>query len=273
MSDDFPDETIPSLSITEIAGRSYSYVWDNRRLLAVPLIFVFAIQFLFAILAPAAGPKPALGALPMITGLSIASIVCLMAFAVGVHRAVLLQDVRTGFAFLRWDNNFRRYARTWLTVFLMTMACATIAVIVMMIALKTGAGKPSSTMVVVLIGLAIPLAALLPRLSLAFPAAAVGELEPIRYSWRITKGSVLKLLAAFVLATLPFLFFGLLLAVPTLFAAMMIKLVPNVALAMKSLTYIFVAVNAALKSLSTAILTVTLSLSYDALAERPGSPE
>jgi len=265
-----PDKRLP---VFEIAGRSYSYVWDNRSLLAVPLVVVFAIQFIFALAAPATGPKPGLSDLPVITALSIASIICLMAFAVGVHRTVLLRDVRTGFAFLRWDAYFRRYARTWLTVFLMTLACMIAAVIAMTIALKTGAGKPASTIAVAVIALAIPLAVLLPRLSLAFPAAAVGEPEPIRHSWRITKGSVLRLLAAFILAVLPFLFFGLLLALPTLFATVMIKLVPNVALAMKSLTYAFIAVNAALKALSTAILTVTLSLSYDTLAERPETPE
>ena len=262
------------LRVTEIAGRSYSYVWENRSLLAVPLVFVFAIQFIFALFAPSnGGPKPGLSELPFIMGLSVASIICLMAFAVGVHRTVLLQDVRTGFAFLRWDANFRRYARTWLTVFLMTLAVVIVAVIAMTIALKAGAGKPNATIGVVVIALAIPMAVLLPRLSLAFPAAAVGELDPIRHSWRVTKGSVLRLLAAFILATLPFLFFGFLLAIPTVFAALMIKLVPNVALAMKSLGYAFMAVNAALKALSTAILTVTLSLSYDALARQPGSPE
>lgn len=272
MGDEILQERRP-LSVLEIAGRSYSYVWDNRALLRVPLLLVFAVQFLFAVAAPAVGPKPGTDQLSMITGLSIASIVCLMAFAVGVHRTVLLGEIRPGVALLRWDANFRRYARTWLLVFLMTVGCLSAAIIAMMIVLRAGAGKPTGTMAVVLIGLAVPLAWLLPRMSLAFPAAAVGVSNPIAHSWRITRGSAMKLLVIFILATLPFLLLGLLLAVPTLFATAMVKLVPNVAVALKSLAYVFVAVNAGLKALSTAILTVTLSLSYDALAEKPASPE
>ena len=272
MSDEILQER-RSLPVFEIAGRSYSYVWDNRALLRVPLLVVFAIQFLFAVTAPTVGPKPGTDQVSMITGLSIASIVCLMAFAVGVHRTVLLGEIRPGVALLRWDAHFRRYARTWLLVFLMTIGCVSAAIIIMTLAARTGSGKPMTTLAVILAGLAVPLVWLLPRMSLAFPAAAVGVTNPIAYSWRITRGSAMKLLAIFILATLPFLLLGLLLAVPTLFAAAMVKLVPSVAMALKSLTYVFVAVNAGLKALSTAILTVTLSLSYDALAERPASPE
>jgi len=199
--------------------------------------------------------------------IAIAGIVGLMTFAVGLHRTILLRDVRTGIAFLRTDSHLRSYAWAWFKIFCMAMLCALIGGIAVALTIRNVNDLRQIGLTVGMV--AIPVLVLLPRFALALPAAALGEGSSIRQAWRLTRGNWLRIIAVLVLAILPFTLLGLLLELPTLATAAMSKLVPNMAGALDSLKYVLVGFSAALRAISTAVLTVTLSLSYAALARPP----
>ena len=257
------------LPVLSVAGRSYSYVWDHRGLLSPPLAVVFLIQYAVAFGSELAKGAPTASTLISVLSISIAGIVGLMTFAVGLHRTILAGDVRTGIAFLRVDSHLRSYSWAWFKIFCLAILCAVagaLAVALILRNVNTLAQVGLSAGAV-----AIPMLVLLPRFALALPAAALGEGSSIRQAWRLTRGNWLRIIAVLVLAILPFTLLGLLLELPTLAAAAMSKLVPNMAGALDSLKYVLIGFSAALRAISTAVLTATLSLSYAALAKPPAN--
>jgi hypothetical protein len=254
------------LPVLSVVGRSYSYVWDYRRLLAPPLAVVFLIEYAVAVVA-----QPGSGRLPVLA-VALAGIVGLMTFAVGLHRAILLGDVRHGVAFLRWDRSLRHYAWAWVKIFLVTLLGAFLVGLVLAGALYWTKAIWKGAVIGAAILAAIGLVAL-PRSVLALPAAALGYDGSLGQAWRATRGNWLRMIAVLILATLPFWILGLLLELPVLGAAAMGKLVPSMAAALLSLKYVLVGFSAALRAIATAVLTVTLSLSYGALAMPPGFRE
>lgn len=261
------------LPVLSVAGRSYSYVWDQRRLLLPPLAVVFLIEYGFAVAAQQAQGMPASAKLLPILAIALASMVGLMPFAVGLHRAILLRDVRTGIAFLRIDGFFRGYGWACLKIFgaaiLFGIVCALALVLVVFIGIPGGPARQAVAQFAPMVVALSLLLILMPRFTLALPAAALGESTSIRRAWRLTRGSWLRLVAVLTLAILPFTLLGLLLELPTLAAAAMSKLVPSMAEALNSLKYVLMGFSAALRAVSTAVLTVTLSLSYAALTRPP----
>ena len=274
MTDEILQQPARRLPVLEIAGRSYSYVWDNRGLLLPPLAVVFLIQYIVAVAGKLGeGDKDWTQSLSLLA-VSIAGIIGLMTFAVGLHRTILLREVRQGIVFLRWDTHLRHYGWTWFKIFVLAIGCA--------ITLAFGGGIVAGLMhfeakwkaiAIGIAALAAVGALVVPRSVLALPAAALDQTGPIYQSWRITQGNWLRMIGVLVLATLPFLVLAVLLELPVLAATAMSKLVPNMAEALISLKYVLMGFSAALRAVSTAVLTVTLSLSYDALATRPESPE
>jgi hypothetical protein len=259
------------LPVLSVAGRSYSYVWDHRALLIPPLAVVFLIQYAVAVATELAKGSPNFSMVLSVLGVSIAGIVGLMTFAVGLHRSILLSDVRRGIAFLRWDGHLRSYAWAWVKIFLVTILVAVAAALVVTFTLRNVNSAKDATLAATVI--LLPLGLLLPRLALALPAAALGYDGSLGQAWTATRGNWARMIAVLVLATLPFWILGFLLELPTLAAALMSKLVPNMAEALDSLKYVLLGFNAALRAISTAVLTVTLSLSYGALAMPPGFRE
>ena len=267
MTDEILYDDQRSLPILSVAGRSYSYVWDHRGLLIPPLAVVFLIEYAVSVAAELVKGSPSFSTILSVLGVSIAGIVGLMTFAVGLHRAILLSDVRRGVAFLRWDTHLRSYAWAWVKIFLVAILFALLGALAMAVILRNANNVRDVALTVA--AMALPLLLLLPRFALALPAAALGSGSSIRQAWRTTHGNWLQLIAVLVLAILPFTLLGLLLELPTIGAAVMSKLVPNMAAALDSLKYVLLGFNAALRAVSTAVLTVTLSLSYGALALRP----
>lgn len=272
MTDEILQEPKRSLPILDVAGRSYSYVWDNRGLLAVPLAVVFLIQYAVAIASSLKDGQAGLSQALSLLAVSIGGIVGLMTFAVGLHRTILMRDVRPGISFLRWDRDLRRYAWSWLKIFGLSLLCAMVAAFAIAAAMLHSPMGWKSVGIGLGVVLTVGIVAL-PRSVLALPAAALGDDGSIRRSWHITRGNWLRMIGVLLLAILPFMVLGVLLELPTLAAAAMSKLVPNVAGALDSLRYVLMGFSAALRAVSTAVLTVTLSLSYGALATRPESPE
>lgn len=253
------------LPVLSVVGRSYSYVWDYRRLLAPPLAVVFLIEYAVAVAAQPGSGKPSLSGGLSLLVVAAAGIIGLMTFAVGLHRTILLGDVRRGIAFLRWNGSLRRYAWAWFKIFLITLLGAFAIALVAMGALYRvqglWKGAVTAAAIIIVVGLV-----LLPRSVLALPAAALGNDGSIGQAWRHTRGNWLRMIAVLLLATLPFWVLGLLLELPVIGASAMGKLVPDMGTALVSLKYVLVGFSAALRAVSTAVLTVTLSLSYGALA-------
>lgn len=257
------------LPVLAVASRSYGYVWDNRALLLPPLGVVFLIEFVVAVAAEQVGAST-LSRYASILTISLAGMIGLMTFAVGLHRTILLREDRRGISFLRWDADLRRYVWAWFKILMLTMGCAMIVGIAFSIMLA--ADLPYSItmffpMAIILLACAI----ILPRSVIALPAAAVGDDGSIRHAWQLTRGNWLRLIAVLILAILPFMVLGLLLELPKIMAAVMGKMVPSVSEAMQSLKYVIIAFGSALRAVSTAVLTVTLSLSYGAVTGKEPS--
>ena len=275
MADEILREPPRRLPVLDVAGRSYGYVWDQRTLLLGPLSVVFLIQYVVAIAGQLGGDaKPDLSRTISLLAISVAGIVGLMTFAVGLHRTILTGDIRHGIFFLRWDHDLRRYAWAWFKIFVLALAGAVIVAflggIVAALMHAWAHWKNVAIGLGALLGVGI---VIVPRSVLALPAAALGEDGSIRRSWHITRGNGLRMIGVLLLATLPFILLGLLLKLPAWAAGVMSKAVPNVAEALISLKYVLMAFSAALQAVSTAVLTATLSFSYGALATPPDSPE
>jgi len=271
MTDEIPPEAHRVLPVLSVTGRSYSYVWDDRGLLLPPLAVVFLIEYVVAFGSELAKGTPTLSTLLSVLAIAIAGIVGLMTFAVGLHRTILARDVRTGIAFLRVDGHLRSYAWAWFKIFCVAILCAVIGALA--VALTLHNVNNLADIGLSIIAVAIPVLFLLPRFALALPASALGDSSSLRQAWRLTRGNWLRIITVLVLAILPFTILGLLLELPTVAAAAMSKLVPNMSGALESLKYVLIGFSAALRTISTAVLTVTLSLSYAALAQPETAPE
>jgi len=240
------------LPIPTTVKQSYGWVREHLRLLALPMAMLLAVQFLQEILslrlAPDAWSKIAATFLLLLVD---------GAFSVGLFRAVILGEMRPGFAFLRWGFELWRYLKTVLI--------ATIGVVILGLAVLLAAGAAfgktdfqSWKMIVPGVLCALPALYVAARLFLAFPAAALGKDRVFRLAWRLSKGNALRLLAVLVLTTL----------IPTL-AETVLDLT---AASAGPLAFIAALLSSAIEVLDTALITTALSLSYRTLAPPP-SPE
>lgn len=229
------------LPIWTTVKQSYGWVWDRLRLLALPMAALFAVQFLQEILSIRLAPD---------SWMKIAATFLLLvvdgAFSVGLFRTVIIDEVRGGFAFLRWGFELWRYLKTVLI--------ATIGALILGLALLVAGAKFGSadfhSWKVILIGAiaALPLLYLAARLLFAFPAAALGQDKVFRLAWRASAGNALRLLAVLVLTTL----------LPTVLEG----LLDFAAASTGPLAFPAAFVSSVIETLDTALVTVSLSLSY-----------
>lgn len=237
------------LPVWTTVTRSYGWVRHNLRLLALPMAVLFAAQLLQEILSAALMPD---------AWAKIAATFLLLivdgAFSVGLFRTLILDEVRPGFAFLRWGFELWRYLKT--------MLIATIGIVILGFAALLAAGAQFKSADfqswrIILIGgvAALPLIYLAARLLLAFPAAALGQDELFRLSWRLTKGNALRLLAALILTSL----------LPTLLEA----LLDFTAASKGLLAFPAALLSSAIEVLDTALITTAMSFSYRLLAPAP----
>ena len=266
------------LPVWPIVKRSYGFVWQHRRLLALPLVIVFLLHA--AATAGSLALQSLLGKWSAIPNLiwTTCVLICLMSFVVGLHRTVLLDEDRPGTAFLHWDEALWSYFKAWLKLTLASAGIAFVLTLAGILTMTFTVGQAgllqsfSNHQVSLFVALAAGLllvVILTTRLSLAFPAAALGETRVFKLSWGLTGNAWPRLVAVFLLVSLPFLAGSLLFSLPLLAGTLAVKL--NGGSLLDQLNALFLAsfvLSAFLKAVSTAVLTVTLSLSYAHLAPR-----
>lgn len=266
------------LPVWRIVKRSYGFVWQHRRLLALPLAIVFVLQALAA--AGSLALQALLGKWATIPNLlwTTCILVGLMSFVVGLHRMVLLGENRPGMAFLHWDKSLWRYFKAWLKLTLASFGVAFVLtfVTVMIVMLTVGKESVLRSLTEHQVSLFVALAAgfllvliLTTRISLAFPAAALDQSTVFKLSWRLTASAWPRLLAVFFLVSLPLITGSLLLGLPLIVKTMAIRM--HGGSLFDQLNAIFLAsfvLSAVFKAISTAVITVSLSLSYGHLAPK-----
>jgi hypothetical protein len=251
------DATPRRLPIEIVVKRSFLYAWESREVLAAPFAIYVVVTILAEIVLGVLVGSKSHGPLYL---LSAAEQVFAVAFAVGLHRFVLLGEVQAGPRFFRWDRHFVQYVV--LTLLLLIMALA--AAIIVMGALGTdgtgGAVEPGAPGA--LFGLAVMLgvALVLSRLALALPAAALGERKRPREIWQATEGNSFRLLGATLLTALPFL----------IVEAALSRLMPEPR--GDALEILMTVAEGVLSAMQLTVVTVMLSLSYDVLIRGGGPP-
>lgn len=245
----------PLLPIREIIAKSYSYAWENRSALILPIALLLLLDLFSAWLstkATAGGTTP--GAFSLLPG--IISIwfflIGTMALAVGIHRRILLGEARQDFALFQLDRRLTIYIWTMLKV---TVALAAVClVLILPIAILQGVTSQAPsldnmlplTMAAIFVDLLFGI-----RLMLALPGAAVGGERSIRGSWRLTRGNWGRLIIILFGVTLPF-------QLPSL---TMGQIGPG------EVTWAAIIFNAILTTVSLPVFTTALSLSYGKLTE------
>jgi hypothetical protein len=285
-NDDF-DTVKRKLPVWAVVTRSYGYVWENRWLFAAPTLALFVVQLAwggiaFALFGTTMTSPPQLANLAKFYLILIPVMIFAMAFAVGVHRTILLDERRGGFSFLRWDRYLLRYLVTSLlmigiAVILVVVSAVTWGVLtVIALTLRNTSVGASTGLVAVLGGVTLIFyyVSVCIRFELAFPAAALGDAACFSLSWRATKGNVLRIFAAGLLVALPLMVIVLAESAPLVietWRAAKAGLPVPVAPTRGHLAMAFSFVNAVLGALLMPILVAKLSLCYDILV-RGGGP-
>ncbi len=245
------------LPVELVVKRSFLYAWESRAILGPPFFIYCAITILAELslsLAVASTNQVALYVL------AAAEQVFAMAFAVGLHRFVLLGEARPGLQFFRWDRHFAQYVLLTISFLILALMAALLVLGAIGTDANGGAATPDSAGA--LFGLAVMLgvALLLSRLALTLPAAALGDQKRPREIWQETQGNSFRLLAAALLTTLPFL---------VIEAALtrLISTPPGSAVA-----FIVTVAEGLLSAVQVTVVTVMLSLSYDVLIRGGGPP-
>ena len=237
------------LPIWTTVKQSYGWVRDHLRLLALPMAVLFAVQFLQEILSIRLAPD---------SWMKIAATFLLLivdgAFSVGLFRTVILGEIRGGLAFLRWGFELWRYLKT---VLIATIGALILGLALLLVAGAKFGSADFHSWKVILIGAiaALPVLYLAARLLFAFPAAALGQDKVFRLAWRTSAGNALRLLAVLVLTTL----------LPTVLEG----LLDFAAASTGPLAFPAAFVSSVIETLDTALVTVSLSLSYRLLVGPP----
>jgi hypothetical protein len=265
------------LPVLAVVQRSYGYVWEHRAIFALPILVLAAILVAVSFLtyqpdATGAHDELSLG-FGMLVGL-VLKLVVTIAFAVGLHRTVLLDEAQSGLRFFRLDGNFLRYLGTSLLLFLIWMVYAVGAgftIGLAAVAVAAVAGK--LPVVAILGGLAAGIVYILVTvrflsLQLALPAAALGQPERIATAWRAGAGNSFRLLATFILACMPFMILILIVGMP--YFVDIVTAVANHTPQPRPGTVATIAL-ALINAASIPVLLTGLSLSYDVLV-RGGGP-
>ena len=286
------DEVLPAqrrLPVWATFRRSYGYVWEYRALFAAPILIVFvatlAGNLVVGAIMPApddlAATQPGAAAIVVSALFRIAIGILGMSVAVGVHRTVLLDEVRSGFAFLRGDRHLWSYFKTTVLLLLIYLLlllglAAIVGIVGFAVAAftqGTGMDMPAAARIgfaLLVAGMVAVGALVFLRLALALPAAALGDGRWLELSWRATRHNALRLFAASALVFLPWAATILLveLAVVSAFAGFTFE-TEAMPPGLRLLTLV---VQAAASAIAVPVFTVMLSLSYDVLV-RGGGPQ
>jgi hypothetical protein len=250
------------LPIDVVFRRSFVYAWESRAVLAAPAA-IYAIVTVIADLLLGKSEKST-DAVHLFLSMVIQGVVG-TAFAVGIHRFVLLREIRPGFRFFRWDRHFVQYLLTAVALFLLFDLAA-----YPMIGVAEGAAgpigsAPAGASALFALAFMMTAAAILSRMALAMPSAALGDGTALRVIWDRTNGNTLRLIAVALLTMLPFALVRLVL--------MTILQASESNTTGLGLVEIVVTIGGGLVSSAQLVVgTVTLSLCYDALVRGGGPP-
>ena len=241
------------LPIELVIRRSFLYAWESRAVLMTPLVIYAFVMLLaeIAINGLLSGDRPAK------ILMAAAEQVFTVGFAVGIHRFVLVGEVRPGFAFFRWDRHFVRYL---LLTLLLLLLMAIAGVVVLGAFGFNAAPQPDQINgPLALIGLVALFVAtvVIARLSLLLPVAAVGDEVPAKVIWLASAGNGFRLLMTTLLTALPFLIVEMMLA--GLGGGGQLSLIVTILVSLVA-------------SAQLIVLTVMLALCYDVLVRGGGPP-
>lgn len=241
------------LPIDMVVRRSFLFAWESRAVLMTPLLIYAGITAIADLAAMQVFGADNRATVFLIT---ILEQIFGMAFAVGIHRFVLLAEAPAGFRFFRWDRNFIQYVVVALLLLIIGASA-------LLMAVGALGGDPTAQPAVSGVGALFSLfvmvfaALILSRFSLALPATALGDPVRPRQIWQMTVGNGWRLVATAMLVVLPFFVLDAL-YIQILGADGMAKLV---LIAMLRLT----------ATVQLVVTTIMLSLSYDVLI-RGGGP-
>lgn len=282
------------LPVWATVRRSYTFLWDYRGIVLLPVLLLIlatlilrgaSIFLAFGELSPAAAVtftdsasyygRLGLGMLPNL--LATALTITLM---IGIHRLVLLGELRRNLGFFRFDRRFGRYLLTIVLMFVIViLSCIAAGLLIAVIGVAAGlagaAGEAASRSTMTgLVGLVMALFLLFVtvRLQLALPAAALDREDTIGAAWRATRGNVLRMAAILVLTMIP------LVVVVALVAPLLGMQMEEARQAAERGTYMILppqwsamVAGAVIGTVQMAIFATMLSLCYDVLA-RGGGP-
>jgi hypothetical protein len=247
---DTPPQPVRRLPIDIVVRRAFLYTWESRAVLLSPFLIYAGLTILAElVVVHFVGPKNRLPAYVV----TFVEELFALAFAVGIHRFVLLGEAHPGFAFFRWDRHFVRYVLITVLLFMLMMAAALPAANAAVMG-----GPPNGA--VVLLGTATLFFAVvvLTRLSLLLPSAAIGDETRAKAIWEATRGNGFRLLGATLLTSLPFL----------IAEVAMLNLMPDDETSLKAaLVKIVLGLVAPVQTIA---LSIVLALSYDLLVRGNG---
>ena len=240
------------LPVDVVVRRSFLFAWESRAVLAGPYAIYAGITILADLIFNRLGNADGRAGLLVLTA---AEQMFAVAFAVGIHRYVLLAEVHRGFRFFRWDRHFVRY--TLVAMLLLILLLMSVVMVAGFAGGVEGAGEAGGA---ALIGLMVMFVAglVLSRLALALPLAAIGDQLPGRTVWQASEGNGLRLLATMLLTLAPFL----------IVEGVLFRLAPQPGGIGEALITILFGL---LSPLQMIVVTIMLALSYDALV-RGGGP-
>lgn len=202
MSDVPPARPAPKLPVEIVVKRAFQFSWESRHILLPPFLIYSALTILAELLVSQIASADDREPIYVLTAIEQ---IFAMAFAVGVHRYVLLGEAPPGFGFFRWDRHFVRYVLVTVILFILGVLAAVPAASV---ASGVGPGGVQGMGgATVFFGMATLFlaAAILIRLALLLPSAAIGDETRAKTIWEMTQGNSFRLIAATLMTVLPFL--------------------------------------------------------------------
>jgi hypothetical protein len=250
------DKAVIKLPIWKTARETYRYTRRHLSLLLLPVLLLFITEASTTYLTLLAKGHMWLEMRPV---WPVLSSVIEFSFVVGLHRTVMLGEEFSGAAFFRWDRHLGRYGMAALK-----LSFGLLAIAIVLLWLTHGYLAKLHSLPIwqhaAVAALILPLAYLILRVSLAFPAAALGKDRLFRLSWRATRGNTARLLATYLLVAITALIAGGVVLIPFLIAGALVGLERDIvknALAVLS--------DSVIETVATVLLTVMISLSYQIL--------
>jgi hypothetical protein len=196
-----PARPARKLPVETVVKRAFLFSWESRHVLLQPFL-IYAVLTILAELVTThvAGPTSK----PMVL-VAVAEQIFAMAFAVGIHRFVLLGEMPAGLRFFHLDRYFVRYVLVAIVLSLL-LTLGSLPLLASISETKDGGPATVDGATLFFGTITLMLASIiLVRLTLLLPSAAAGEETRAKTIWETTQGNGFRLLAATLITVLPFL--------------------------------------------------------------------